>query len=397
MGFEDTPAEAAFRGEARAFLAASAHELNPSQGGVRRADLAQAREWQATKAQAGFAAITLPPEWGGRGLGPAFQAIYDQEEAGYDVPRGRWFRVGMGMCIPTMIRYARREQLERHVPPAIRGEEVWCQLFSESVAGSDLAGIVTRAQRDAGEWVVNGQKVWTSGARFSDYGLLLARSDPSAAKHQGLTAFYVDMKSPGIEVRPIKQMTGASGFNEVFFTDVRIPDAQRLGAPGEGWKVAVFTLMNERLAVGRATDLTLLEDMARLAMRSEGAATPNETSASAKEAIAELMAVASGVQYLGLRNLTAFSQGRSPGPEASVVKLVSTQLGGDIARTALQFLGPAACLAKGEHAGFDGRFQDLWLGAAAEKIGGGTEEILLNVLAERVLALPPEPRVDKRS
>ena len=157
------------------------------------------------------------------------------------------FLIGLGMCIPTMMAYAKPEQLQRYVRPALRGEEIWCQLFSEPAGGSDVAGLRTRAEKRGDEWVINGQKIWTSGAHYSDYGLLLTRSDPNVPKHAGLTAFFIDMHAPGVEVRPIHQMSGASNFNEVFFTDLRVPDAQRLGAPGAGWKVAITTLMNERL------------------------------------------------------------------------------------------------------------------------------------------------------
>jgi alkylation response protein AidB-like acyl-CoA dehydrogenase len=184
--------------------------------------LARAKEWQAKKADAGFAAITWPRKWGGRGGSPIEQVIYNQEEANYAVPRGA-FEIGLGMCIPTMMAYGTPEQLERHVRPALRGEEVWCQLFSEPAAGSDLAGLRTRAERSGDDWIINGQKIWTSGAHFADFGIIVTRTDPGVPKHQGLTFFFLSMKSPGIEVRRIKQISGTSNFNEVFFTDVRVP------------------------------------------------------------------------------------------------------------------------------------------------------------------------------
>ena len=209
----------------------------------------RAKAWQAKKADAGYAGITWSKDWGGRGGTAIQQVIYDQEEAKYAVPRGL-FDIGLGMCIPTICTWGTQEQRDRFARKALRGEEIWCQLFSEPAAGSDLAGLRTRAERDGDHWIVNGQKIWTSGAHYCDYGVLVTRSDFSAKKHKGLTYFFIDMKSPGIEIRPIKQISGASHFNEVFFTDVRMPDSQRLGAVGEGWKVSLTTLMNERYTIG---------------------------------------------------------------------------------------------------------------------------------------------------
>src|SRR4030095_2580800 len=175
--------------------------------------------------------------------------IWNQEESRYDAPTGP-FAIGLGMCGPTLIAYGRDEQKRTRLPRMASGEEIWCQLFSEPAGGSDLAALRTRAERDGDDWVINGQKIWTSGAHFSDYGILVTRSDPNVPKHAGLTFFFLDMKSPGIEIRPIHQISGARHFNEVFFTDVRVPDSQRLGAVGQGWRVSLTTLMNERLAVG---------------------------------------------------------------------------------------------------------------------------------------------------
>ena len=228
MDFNDTPEEAAFRAEARAFLAANAERKSRARPVLRLGDLGadavqRCKEWQAKKCDAGFAGITWPRGFGGREASPILQVIYQQEEDNYAVPRGL-FEIGLGMCIPTMMAYAQPEQLDRYVRPALRGEEVWCQLFSEPAGGSDLAALRTRAERDGDDWIINGQKIWTSGAHLSDFGIIVVRTDPNVPKHEGLTFFFLDMRSPGIEVRPIHQMSGASHFNEVFFTDVRVPD-----------------------------------------------------------------------------------------------------------------------------------------------------------------------------
>src|SRR5580692_6923928 len=254
MDFNDSPEEAAFRAEARAFLKANAEPKASGRptlrlGGMTAEEVKRCKAWQAKKTDAGFAGITWQKRFGGRELSPIFQVIYNQEEEDFTVPRGL-FEIGLGMCIPTMMTYAKPEQLDLYVKPALRGEEVWCQLFSEPAGGSDLAALRTRAERKGDDWIINGQKIWTSGAHYSDYGILLTRTDPNVPKHKGLTMFFLDMKSPGVEVRPIKQASGQSDFNEVYFTDVKIPDSQRLGEVNDGWNVSLTTLMNERMSIG---------------------------------------------------------------------------------------------------------------------------------------------------
>ncbi|HVR29967.1 MAG TPA: acyl-CoA dehydrogenase family protein, partial [Thermoanaerobaculia bacterium] len=227
MDFNDSPQEAEFRGECRAFLERNAKRSDGAPGvwrwqGKMSLDdaVARAKEWQGKKSDAGFACIHWPKEHGGAGLSLMHSIIYDQEEAGFEVPRG-FVELGLNICAPPLAAYASDQQKKRLLPKMARGEEIWCQLFSEPVAGSDLAGLRTRAVRDGDEWVVNGQKVWNSGAHYSDWAILVTRHDPSMAKHKGLTFFFVSMKSPGIEPRPIKQISGSSGFNEVFLTNVR--------------------------------------------------------------------------------------------------------------------------------------------------------------------------------
>ena len=280
MDFTDTREEAAFRAEARAFLAANAEPKSGTfetwQSRFGDAGLQHAKEFQRKKAEAGFAALSWPVDWGGRGLSPIYQVIYAQEETRYLVPRG-YFEIGLGMCIPTLFTYGTEADKRRYAPKALRGDEVWCQLFSEPGAGSDLAGLRTRAVRDGDDWVINGQKIWTSGAHWADMAILVTRSDPKVAKHKGLTFFFLSMKSPGIETRRIKQISGQSHFNEVYFTDLRIPDAQRLGGVGQGWGVAITTLMNERLTSGdyRGPDFDEIFSLARTVRLEDGLAIKN--------------------------------------------------------------------------------------------------------------------------
>ena len=255
MDFSDTKEEAEYRAGIRAWLNENAERKRPgSTFRVKQGadDLVPpAKDWQAKKYDAGYAGITLPEEYGGQGGTPLQQVIYNQEEADFVAPRGV-YEIGLGMCIPTMLTYATEEQKIRYAVPALEGKEIWCQLFSEPSAGSDLAGLRTRCVRDGDDWVINGQKIWTSGAHFSDYGVIVVRSDPTAPKHKGLTYFFLDMNSPGIEVRRIKQVSGVSNFNEVFFTDVRIPDSQRLRVRPE--TLCRITEFSEHESNGRELD-----------------------------------------------------------------------------------------------------------------------------------------------
>src|SRR3954454_20288549 len=258
MNFDDTPQEAAFRAEAKAWIAANApkqyeDELKKASLGrtqLQGADILEvAKAWQKKQADAGWACLHWPKEYGGRGATPIERVIWQQEEGAFGKLSGM-FIIGHGMCGPTMMAFAREEQKRKYLPPLASGEKIWCQLFSEPAGGSDVAGLRTRAEPDGNDWIVNGQKIWTSGAHYSDYGILLTRTDPNVAKHKGLTMFFLDMKSRGVEVKPIKQANGMQEFNEVYFTDVVISDSKRLGAVGEGWSVSLTTLMNERMSIG---------------------------------------------------------------------------------------------------------------------------------------------------
>jgi alkylation response protein AidB-like acyl-CoA dehydrogenase len=397
MDFEDTPQEAAFRTEVRAFLAANAE---PKKRGVparaRHVDaeaLAHAKRFQAAKHDAGLVGITWPKEWGGRELSQIFQVIYNQEEEAYAVPRGV-FEIGLGMCIPTMMAYATPEPLKRYVPKALHGDEVWCQLFSEPAGGSDVAAVRTRAEKNGDTWTINGQKIWTSGAQFSDFGIMVTRSNPDVPKHMGLTFFFLDMKSPGIEIRPIKQASGASHFNEVFFTDVKIPDSQRLGAVGMGWRVALTTLMNERLAIGDVPRPDT-EDLLDLARTIDLDGEPAISNVSVREKIADMHVRSQGLKYTRFRTMTALSRGQTPGPESSIGKLVNAAKLQEIASFGLDLLGSAGVVMDKGLAPMQAMFQEALLSSPASRIAGGTDEILRNIIAERVLNLPGDIRVDK--
>ncbi|HTO40940.1 MAG TPA: acyl-CoA dehydrogenase family protein [Rhizomicrobium sp.] len=401
MDFEDSPEEAKFRKEARAWLDANAKlkTTNTDAGELKETEdkttLTAAKAWQAKKAEKGYARLTWPKEVGGLGGTPMQQVVFHQEEARYDVAPSGPFNIGLGMCIPTVMAYGSKESIARYVKPALRGDEIWCQLFSEPAGGSDVAALRTRAEKDGDDWVINGSKVWTTGAQFSDYGIVLTRTDPNAPKHKGLTMFYLSMKSPGVEVKPIKQASGASGFNEVFFTDVRIPDAQRLGEVGQGWQVALTTLMHERLAVGGGTggmlDVPQLLQLARELDLEDGPAIKN---AAVREKLADWYVRSAGLKYTTYRTMTALSRGQQPGPEASIAKIVVAPKLQDLSAFAMELEGEAGALT-GSDALDDGAFQLAWLNAPGLRIAGGTDEILRNIIAERVLGLPPDIRVDK--
>ena len=398
MDFNDTKEEAEFRAEARAFLEANATPKTDKSSNWRAGisedeALKLGKEWQAKKVDAGFAQITWPKEWGGRGGTPIQSVIYSQEESNFLVPGG-FFEIGLGMCIPTMMAYATDEQNKRYVLPALRGEEIWCQLFSEPSAGSDVAGLGTKAVRDGDEWVINGQKVWTSGAHYSDYGIVLTRTNPDVPKHKGLTMFFIDMKSAGIECRPIKQLSGEANFNEVFFTDVRVPHAQMLGEEGSGWKVAITTLMNERLAVGGATGADV-EDLIELARATELETGPAIKDMDVRQKLADWYTRGQGLKYTRFRTITALSKGQQPGPESSIGKVVSAPRLQELSGFALELMDMAGVMMDKEATGDTQKFHQSYMWAPGLRIAGGTDEILRNIIAERVLGMPGDIRVDK--
>ncbi len=387
MDFNDTPAEATFREEAKAWLATNAAQTERrSQDNT----LDDAKDWQRKKYEAGWACLRWPKEFGGRGATAAEANIFAEEESKYPVPGGV-FTIGQGMAAPTLMAYATEDQKTRYLPRLASGEEIWCQLFSEPAGGSDLAALRTRADKDGDEWVINGQKIWTSGAHYSDYAILVTRTDPEVPKHQGLTYFFLDMKSPGIEVRPIKQISGAANFNEVYFTDVRIPDSQRLGNVGQGWQVAITTLMNERAAIGGGGGATSFEGAWQLANSLELDDQPVSSDRAVRAQLADWYCRESGLKFTRFRAQSALSRGETPGPENSIGKWVSARQGQEIASFCIDLLDMAGA----DMTAAGGVFQQSYLAAPGGRIAGGTDEILLNIIAERVLGMPGDIRVDK--
>jgi alkylation response protein AidB-like acyl-CoA dehydrogenase len=396
MDFHDTAEEAAYRAQVVNWLAV--HAADYRQPWPDRSDdayMAAAKDWQRKKYDAGYVGIVWPKMVGGQGGTPMQHIIFNQEESKYFAPVAP-FAIGLGMCIPTVFTHGPADAIQRYVAPAMRGDEIWCQLFSEPGAGSDLASIRTRAEKDGDDWIINGQKVWTSYAHKADYGILVTRTDPSVAKHKGLTMFYIDMKAPGVEVRPIKQMSGTSEFNEVFFTDVRLKDSQRLGAVGEGWKVSLTTLMHERLAVGgkpaNAPGVKEMIALARAIDREQGNALADS---GVRERIADIYLADEGIDLTRMRSISALSKGQIPGPEQSISKVVVAKMMQDMGAFATDLAESAGLLSSNTKLPHLDTLQAGYLWSAGLRIAGGTDEILRNIIAERVLGLPGDSRPDK--
>ncbi len=395
MDFNDSPEEAAWRAECRGWLEANA----PTVAGADGEDgsmfepggadyLARARRWQALKFDAGFARITWEPEFGGRNGTTMQQMIFGQEEAHFEVPTAVYV-IGLGMIAPTLRACGTSDQQQRYLTKLLRGEEIWSQLFSEPGAGSDVASLSMTAVRDGEEWIINGQKVWTSGAQYSDFGEIICRTNPEAEKHKGITAFIVDMRAPGVTIKPLKQMNGGASFNEVFFDDVRVPHANVLGGVNEGWTVAITTLMNERVAIGsggggggRGT----VHDLIDLARR-RGV----NTDPLIRQRLAGLYTKSRISKFSSMRTLTAALKGQVPGPEGSIGKLFGGQMMTEMGELAIDMVGVGAVA----RADDDYRVHQTLLGAPAAHIAGGSDEVMKNIIGERVLGLPGEPRVDK--
>jgi len=392
MDFEDTREEAAFRKEANDWLA----ENIPSEAALAGLDsIGRAKFWQKRMFDAGWACITWPKEHGGRDATPIQSVIWDQEQGKFATPNTGMFGIGHGMCAPTMMAWAADEQNNRYMPKLASGEEVWCQLFSEPAGGSDLAALRTKAEKDGDEWVINGQKIWTSGAHFSDYAIIVLRTDPNVPKHQGLSYFFLDMHSPGIEVKPIKQISGAANFNEVYFTDVRVSDAQRLGAVGQGWQVALSTLMNERASIGAGGGGVAFDSVFTLAQKVNLGDKPAIEDSGVRRKLADWYIQEAGLRYTGYRSLSALSRGDIPGPENSIGKLVGGPKQQDMASFALDLMETNGAIWDEDMSEAAGLFQSTYMDSPGLRIAGGTDEIMANIIAERVLGLPQDVRVDK--
>ncbi|WP_326757863.1 acyl-CoA dehydrogenase family protein [Streptomyces phaeochromogenes] len=357
-----------------------------------REHVQRARDWQRIRHENGFGWITGPPEYGGCGLTPVHDLLYDAIESEYDVAdTGTLSVIGLGMIGPTILAHAQPRLKDRWLPAMYRGDAIACQLFSEPGAGSDLASVATKAVRDGEEWVLNGQKVWTSVAQHSQIGLALARTNPEAPKHRGITAFLVPMDAPGVEVRPLRQMTGGADFNEVFLTDVRVPDDHRLGEVDGGWTVALTTLMNERATVGSegAGPVAAALSLDRLSALMRATWTWDDRALRAR--LAELLVDAMATEHLNTRALRKLRGGVAPGPEMSVSKLMYGQNLTRAAHFVSDVLGPRVIADTGKWGTY--AWSELLLATPALRILGGTEEIMKNILAERVLGLPKEPAV----
>lgn len=351
------------------------------------ADLARAKEWAGKVFDAGFGWLSGPPEYGGRGLSRAHERRWRQIEGEYDTPALNVFSIGLGMVAPTILAHGTDGVKDSYLAAIHRGDLVACQLFSEPAAGSDLAGVGTRAVRDGDEWVLNGQKVWTSFAHLSDIGEVLCRTNVDVPKHQGLTAFVVDMHAPGVDVRPLRQMTGGASFNEVFFTDVRIPDSHRLGDIDQGWTVALTTLMNERAAIGGGGGAGLTGSL-RLTelVRHMGQADDPLV----RQQLAEVFICGRVASFTTMRAMAKVAAGKLPGPEMSLSKLTMTQNLQRVCDLASSVLGPELVADNGRWGTY--AWAELLLGVPGARVAGGTDEVMRNIVAERVLGLPKEPR-----
>jgi alkylation response protein AidB-like acyl-CoA dehydrogenase len=368
--------------EARGFLAEHFPKWRKENDCDGELDFEQQRSWQRYLFAHGWGVPTWPAEYGGRGLGMIESMIWNAEKVAAGAHT--FFNlVGLGLAGPTIIARGNDEQKARYLPPLARGDEVWCQLFSEPSAGSDLGNITTKAEKIDGGWVVNGQKVWSSGAAEADRGMLVARYDPDLPKQQGLVYLLADMHAPGVEVRPLRQIDGGAHFSEVFFTDVQISDDDLVGAPGDGWSVAMTTLTNERMSLGGGfgTFAMSFEEVAELA-RGRGPL--------ARQALVDIYTRRTILDVLNNRVQSALFAGKIPAAEGSVIKLLMAQLGTATANLAIDSLGADGMLAAEAPSA-----QQRFLGSAAMHIGGGTDEIQRNAIAERVLGLPREPRPDK--
>jgi alkylation response protein AidB-like acyl-CoA dehydrogenase len=353
--------------------------------------LEESKAWRRKKFDAGFGWITGPTEYGGAGLTPAHERIFNRLESEYKVPNQGFFQIGLGMVAPTILAHASATAKDAYLKKMWRADIVGCQLFSEPGAGSDLASLQTKAIRDGDEWIITGQKVWTSGAHYSDIGEIICRTDADQPKHKGLTGFIVDMKAPGVEIRPLRQMTGGASFNEVFFTEVRVRDDHRLGDVNNGWNVALTTLMNERAAIGGggggADPLTRVYAM----VRHYGL----DRDPIVRDKLADLYTRYRVASYNNQRAMAKIRAGQTPVPEMSTAKMALTDNQLRLCAFLSEVLGPKIVVDTGEWGTY--AWNQLILGTPGLRIAGGSDEVMRNIVGERVLGLPKEPGIDSKS
>jgi len=379
MDLRDTAEEGRFRSELRAWLDANLpEEKKGGRGGAQRFDDPFMREWSRRLYEAGYAGLTWPKEYGGAGAPYSFQAIFYEEMAAAQAPPHVGV-IGLGMAGPTIIAHGSDEQKARYLQPLLAAEEIWCQGFSEPDAGSDLAAARTRAERKGDVYLVNGQKVWSSFAHIADFCILVTQSDPEAPRYRNLTYLIVDMHAPGVEVRPLRQITGEAEFNEIFFSDVEVPVANRLGEEGEGWNVAMTTLLHERGTLGFALTATFDAGVNRLLDTAREHANGNER---LRERIAQEWIELQALRYTNYRALATYQRTGIPGPEGSGVKLRWSEANQRMTKLARELLGPEGILVG------DGWWHHQQLRSRGNTIEAGTSEVLRNIVSERVLGLP---------
>jgi alkylation response protein AidB-like acyl-CoA dehydrogenase len=396
MDLTYTPAERAFQREVRAWLTKTVprkqRDERPMEWGDARR-IEQAKAWQRKVFDAGYLALAWPPAYGGQGADVMRQTIVNEEMVRAHAP-GLIGMMGIQMVGPTLIAHGIEEQRRRYLPKILTGEEIWCQGYSEPGSGSDLASLRTRAELRGEEFVVNGQKVWTSSAQFADWMFCLVRTDPDAPKHGGISYLLIDMKTPGITVRPLVQMTGDAGFNEVFFEDVRVPRANLVGGLNNGWQVANATLAHERNMLGSTTRTQqIFLNLVRLARTQRRNGKPASADPLVRQRLAGLAMRVETMKLEAYRALTDTLHGRKPGIAASVSKLVTTELNHDLAQAALEILGSYGPLGRRDPRARDRGIWPLdFMFSLGLIIGGGTSQIQKNIIAERGLGMPKEPR-----
>lgn len=395
MDFRDSPEQAAFRDEFRTWLAANLPDgwlEGKTTYPVRREERYDfMRAWQRKLFDGGWIGMSWPKEFGGRGANPFEQIIYLSEFARVRAPETVGV-IGLNMAGPTIIVHGTDEQKNRYLSKILSGEEIWCQGFSEPGAGSDLAGVSTKAIRDGDEYVVTGQKVWSSYAHIADFCILVTRSDPASSSHAGLSYLIVDMHSPGVDVRPIVQITGDPEFNEIFLDEVRVPAANILGAEGDGWRVAMTTLMHERGTLGVVLQMrsgAMLEDLIKLARSTTINGDRMIDRPAVRDTLAEFEIEVEAMRMTGNRSISNYARSGVPGPEGSILKLHWSELNQRMTEFGWDLLGPYSQVDAGSaHSIQDGKWQYEFLRSRGNTLEAGTSEVLRNIIAERVLGLP---------